>query len=106
MGVGGVEFGDLIEIRKLLKYQHVVAAVVCLGERPMRYGELGSAVSDWIGSRISDSEITRTIHRLEELHFAESIHDDGHRLFRLTPAGRRYLDAVRSLGRALDPPPR
>ncbi|MDG4833016.1 hypothetical protein O7627_27465 [Solwaraspora sp. WMMD1047] len=96
-----MKFSDLQEIRELLKHQHVVAAVVCLGNRPMRYGELGSAMSGWIGSRISDGEITRTLHRLEERGLVEDAHSAGPRLLTLTPKGRSYLTTVSALVKAL-----
>lgn len=97
----GVEFGDLLEIRDILQYQHVIGAVVCLGERPMRYGELGSAITEWTGNRIGDGEITRTVRRLVDSGLARETFTEGHRLLTLTRAGRRRLETIRNLGRAL-----
>ncbi|MFB9178147.1 hypothetical protein ACFFX1_08360 [Dactylosporangium sucinum] len=96
-----MEFGDLLEIRELLQYQHVIGAVVCLGERPMRYGELGSAITEWTGSRIGDGEVTRTVHRLVGSGLADETYAQGHRLLVLTAAGMQRLDTIRALGRAL-----
>jgi hypothetical protein len=96
-----VQFVDLLEIRELLQYQHVTGAVVCLGERPMRYGELGCAITEWTGNRIGDGEITRTVHRLVDSGLAEEAFVDGHRLFTLTPVGFARLETIRALGRAL-----
>lgn len=96
-----MEFGDLLEIRELLQYQHVIGAVVCLGERPMRYGELGSAITEWTGSRIGDGEVTRTVHRLEQSGLADETFVDGHRLLTLTQSGLQRLETIRALGRAL-----
>ncbi|MEJ3743136.1 hypothetical protein WEI85_07605 [Actinomycetes bacterium KLBMP 9797] len=96
-----MEFGDLLELRELLQYQHVIGAVVCLGERPMRYGELGSAITEWTGNRIGDGEVTRTVHRLVESGLANETYVDGHRLLTLTRAGRRRLETIHALGRAL-----
>jgi DNA-binding PadR family transcriptional regulator len=96
-----VQFVDLLEIRELLQYQHVIGAVVCLGERPMRYGEMGNAITEWTGSRVGDGEITRTAHRLVDSGLAEESFVDGHRLFTLTPAGQARLETIRALGQAL-----
>ncbi len=96
-----MDFTDLLEIRELLQYQHVIGAVVCLGERPMRYGELGNAITEWTGNRIGDGEVTRTIHRLLDSGLADETFVDGHRLLTLTEAGRRRLETIRALGRAL-----
>ncbi|WP_238005853.1 hypothetical protein KZZ52_41585 [Dactylosporangium sp. AC04546] len=104
MGDGDVEFGDLLEIRELLQYQHVIGAVVCLGERPMRYGELGSAITEWTGCRIGDGEVTRTVHRLVESGLADEAYVQGHRLLVLTAAGMQRLDTIRALGGALRQP--
>ncbi|MFK3984473.1 hypothetical protein ACI2K4_29380 [Micromonospora sp. NPDC050397] len=96
-----MDFGDLLEIRDILQYQHVIGAVVCLGERPMRYGELGSAITEWTGNRIGDGEITRTVHRLVENGLAKETFANGHRLLTLTLAGQRRLETIRALGHAL-----
>lgn len=96
-----MEFGDLLELRELLQYQHVIGAMVCLGERPMRYGELGSAITEWTGSRIGDGEVTRTVHRLIDSGLAHETFVDGHRTLTLTAAGLRRLEIIRALGRAL-----
>lgn len=96
-----MEFADLIEIRELVQYQHVVAAVACLGERPMRYGELGAAISEWTGSRIADGELTRTVHRLEAGGLVEVVLDDGHRLLTLTPEGHNRRQKAAALGTVL-----
>ncbi|MFI7026305.1 hypothetical protein ACIBMZ_26680 [Micromonospora sp. NPDC049900] len=97
-----MEFADLIEIRELVQYQHVVAAVACLGERPMRYGELGTAISEWTGSRIADGELTRTVRRLEAGGLVKVVPDnDGHRLFMLTPEGHNRRKKAAALGKVL-----
>ncbi|MFI7025144.1 hypothetical protein ACIBMZ_20750 [Micromonospora sp. NPDC049900] len=96
-----MEFGDLLEIRDILQYQHVIGAVACLGERPMRYGELGSALAEWTGNRIGDGELTRTVRRLVDSGLARETFADGHRLLCLTRMGRDRLTTIRALGRAL-----
>lgn len=96
-----VEFDDLVKIRELLQYQHVIGAVVCLGERPLRYGELGSAITEWTGNRIGDGEVTRTVRRLVLRGLAEETFTDGHRLFTLTHTGLRRLGTIRALSHAL-----
>ena len=96
-----MEYGDLLEIRELLGHQYVIGAVVSLGERPMRYGELGSAITEWTGNRVGDGEVTRTINHLIRTGLATESFVDGHRRFKLTPAGRQRLETFCALGRAL-----
>ncbi|MFY1633679.1 hypothetical protein ACN27F_10400 [Solwaraspora sp. WMMB335] len=96
-----MEFGDLLEIRDIVQYQYVIGAVICLGERPMRYGELGAAITAWTGSRIGDGEVTRTVARLVDSGLARETFVDGHRVLTLSKAGLRRLETIHSLGRAL-----
>jgi len=97
-----VEFADLIEIREFVRYQHVIAAVALLGERSMRSGELGSAITEWTGSRIADGELTRTVHRLKAEGLVEVVvDDDGHRTLTLTPQGHDHRLKAIALGRVL-----
>ncbi len=103
VNVGGrdVEFGDLKEIRRLVKYQHLIGAIVSLDGRALRYGELGSAITTWAGTRIGDGEVTRTVNRLAETGLARKTYVDGHYLISLTQAGRCQLKTIYALGRAL-----
>ena len=96
-------FLEFLELRKLLQYQHVVGALVCLSDRPMRYGELGSALTAWTGSRVGDGEMTRTVHRLTRGGLTREAFVEGHRVVALAPAGVRHLSAICGLRSALRP---
>lgn len=97
-----MKFGELLEIRDIIQHRYVIGALVCLGEgRPLRYSELGSAITGWTGSRIGDGEITRTVTRLLESGLAQETFIDGHRTLTLTRAGQCRLEMIRALGRTL-----
>ncbi|GGM67029.1 hypothetical protein GCM10011608_60400 [Micromonospora sonchi] len=97
-----MKFGELLEIRDIIQHRYVIGALVCLGEQgPLRYSELGNAITGWTGTRVGDGEITRTVTRLLESGLAQEAFVDGHRSLTLTDAGQHRLEMIRALGRTL-----
>lgn len=70
---------------------------------PARRADLATAITHRARDRISDSQMSRTILRLEDRHLIQHYHDGrGHKVYRLTPTGTALARGLSRLGQLLD----
>lgn len=100
-----VDLVNLQEIEDLFRYRWDTVVVICLKHGPMRYGELGSAITTWAGTRLADGVLTRSLRRLTEAELVRLTDDgDGHNAYTLTVQGRARLAKIAAIGRAVRQP--
>lgn len=101
-------YEDLAKIEKLVRNLWDAAALICLERRPLRYTELHRDMGAWSGHHLSESELTRTRHRLVRRRMITvEQNGSGHNVYSITEAGRVRLNQIRILAQIaphLDPP--
>ena len=101
-------YEDLEKIEKLVHHLWDAAALICLERRPLRYTELHRDMRAWSGHHLSESELTRTRHRLVRRRMITVEQSgSGHNVYSITEAGRVRLNQIRILAQiapSLDEP--
>lgn len=103
-----MEYEDLAKIESLVQYPWDAAALFCLENDCLRYSELYEGMEAWAGHHLTESELTRTRHRLVRRRMVSvGPGENGHNVYSITAAGRVRLGQIRRLMEAvprLDPP--
>ena len=103
-----MEYEDLAKIENLVQYPWDAAALFCLERDCLRYSELYEGMEAWGGRHLTESELTRTRHRLVRrrmVSFGPGEH--GFNVYCITEAGRVRLGQIRKVMAAaprLEPP--
>jgi DNA-binding HxlR family transcriptional regulator len=101
VGVDEVELADVVAIRDLFQHAWLAESIVCLGERPLRYGELRAAVTQWTRIPVADSAMTRILRVLERDGLVARLDIDGHKRWTLTALGRRRMEEIVELSKVV-----
>ncbi|WP_326550102.1 winged helix-turn-helix transcriptional regulator [Micromonospora sp. NBC_01813] len=91
-----MEYDDLAKIDNLAHNLWDAAALFCLEHKSLRYTELGREMAAWSGRYLSESELTRTRHRLvRRKMISPGPGANGHNVYTITQAGRARLAQIR-----------
>jgi DNA-binding HxlR family transcriptional regulator len=103
-----MEYRDLARIESLVQYPWDAVALFCLEDDCLRYSELYEGMEAWGARHLTESELTRTLHRLVRrgiVSVEPGAH--GYNAYCITEAGRVRLGQIRSVLEAvpsLEPP--
>lgn len=94
---------DRNQITELFKYRRTALALECLyTDGPMRWTDLGHAMSRRGGEWVEGKAVTRPLHALQRLGLVASIDGDGgssgNHLYALTPVGVELSRQIQGLG--------
>ena len=93
-----MKYDDLAKIENLVRNLWDAAALFCLEHRSLRYTELHRNMAAWSGRHLSESELTRTRHRLVRRQMIKAGSGrNGHNVYFITPTGRTRLGQIRVL---------
>lgn len=91
-------YSDLEKIEKLVHHLWDAVALTCLENAALRYTELHREMKAWSGRRLTDTELTRTRHRLVSSGMISLERSrKGHNVYSITEAGRIRLYQIRQL---------
>lgn len=91
-------YDALAKIEELVHHIWDAMALMCLETRPLRYSELHRTIATSTGQHLSESELTRTRHRLvRHRMIREGPGENGRKVYAITAAGRARLRQIRVL---------
>ncbi|XVV10922.1 hypothetical protein ACQP2X_39705 [Actinoplanes sp. CA-131856] len=94
----GQGYESLARIQSLVHHLWDATALMCLDRQPLRYTELHRRMSAMTACHLTESELTRTRHRLVNTRMIrESRSPAGSKVYFITDLGRHRLEQIRIL---------